>query len=141
MSTDRKLFSLCEEIQSELGCDFVGVTFQNQSSPDFSWLFVSGNLNNKYKKIKIRIGIGLIGKALSRGSTIVVNNLPNELTRNRTDYPIMLAEKLVSAVAVPLFLHGLPKGVFMIGKRTFHEFVEEEIMKVKNIAGKIEVLL
>ena len=46
-----------------------------------------------------------------------MTDFPKGIIGKVTDHPIMLAEKLVSSYAVPLFFNAVPKGVLLIGNR------------------------
>ena len=71
--------------------------------PDVRWHYASGNLNDKYKRITVRFGKGIAGKIISSGSPMMMSDFPNDIYGKVTDHPIMLAEKLISCYAVPLF--------------------------------------
>ena len=83
----------------------------------FRWHYASGNLNDKYKRITVRFGKGIAGKIISSGSPMMMNDFPNGIYGKVTDHPIMLAEKLVSSYAVPLFFNGVPKRCFACWKK------------------------
>lgn len=71
----------------------------------------------------------------------MINEFPNHIWGKVTDYPIMLAEKLVSSYAVPLFLNAVPKGVFLIGKREKYTFTDIDQERVKDTARTLEQIL
>ena len=50
----------------------------------------------------------------------------------------MLAEKLVTAFAVPIHFNGLPKGVLLVGKRTNQPFLKSEQSAVLKAAKCLE---
>jgi GAF domain-containing protein len=58
-----------------------------------------------------------------------------------TDYPIILAEKLVSSYAVPLFFNAVPKGVLLVGNRETYTFTEKEQHQVVASADYLEQVL
>jgi len=70
-----------------------------------------------------------------------MSDFPNDIYGKVTDHPIMLAEKLVSCFAVPLFFNGSPRGVLLVGKRISYSFPEHEQEKVKESAETLEQLL
>jgi signal transduction protein with GAF and PtsI domain len=72
---------------------------------------------------------------------MMMSNFPYEIYGKVTDHPIMLAEKLISCYAVPLFFNGSPKGVLLVGKRVSYTFYENEQEKVKASAETLEQLL
>src|SRR3954463_3695692 len=107
--------NVCDQLKKQVGCDFVGLAIQNKVGPDVRWHYAAGNLNDKYKRITVRFGKGISGKIISNGNPMMLTDFPTGVIGKVTDYPIMLAEKLVSSYAVPLFFKGAPKGVLLIG--------------------------
>ncbi|WP_066307664.1 GAF domain-containing protein [Bacillus sp. FJAT-29814] len=132
---------VCEQLREQISCDFVGLAMQNEAGPDVRWHYASGNLNDKYKRITVRFGKGIAGKIISSGSSMMIEEFPNNITGKVTDYPINLAEKLVSTYAVPLFFNAVPKGVLLVGKREKYVFSEQEQEIVQDSASLLEQLL
>jgi nitrogen regulatory protein A len=135
------LVSVCQKLLVELPCDFVGVAIQNQSGPDVRWHYAVGNENDKYKRITVRYGKGIAGRVISTGRPIEVANFPNKILGKALEYPIMLAEKLVSAYAVPVFFEGMPKGVLLVGRRVSKPFQDHEQMSVRQSVQSLEEML
>lgn len=135
------VMEVCDQLLQEAGCDFVALALQNEVGPDVRWHYASGNVNDKYKRITVRFGKGIAGKIISSGSPMMMSDFPNDIYGKVTDHPIMLAEKLVSCYAVPLFFNGSPKGVLLVGKRVSYSFPESEQEKVNESAETLEQLL
>lgn len=112
------IIHVCESILTKIAADFVGFALQNREGPDVRWHYAAGNSNDKYKKITVRYGKGIAGKVIATGSPITINHFPEKIHGKALEYPIMLAEKLVFAFAVPIFYKGAPKGVLLVGRRT-----------------------
>jgi nitrogen regulatory protein A len=124
-----------------VGCEFVALALQNEVGPDVRWHYAAGNLNDKYKRITVRFGKGIAGKIISTGSPMLLSDFPKGIIGKVTDHPIMLAEKLVSTYAVPLFFYAVPKGVLLIGNRKASTFTEVEQQHVKESAYSLEQIL
>jgi nitrogen regulatory protein A len=135
------VMEVCDRLRKEVDCDFVALALQNEVGPFVRWHYASGNVNDKYKRITVRFGKGIAGKIISSGSPMMMSNFPYEIYGKVTDHPIMLAEKLISCYAVPLFFNGSPKGVLLVGKRVSYTFYENEQEKVKESAETLEQLL
>jgi nitrogen regulatory protein A len=135
------VIELCNQLLDSVSCEFVGFALQNEVGPDVRWHYASGNLNDKYKRITVRFGKGIAGKVISSGSAMLITDFPNHIIGKVTDYPIMLAEKLVSSYAVPLFFNFVPKGVLLIGNREKYAFSEDEQEMVKESAHSLEEVL
>ncbi|TCJ02390.1 GAF domain-containing protein [Cytobacillus praedii] len=132
---------MCESILSKIATDFVGLALQNREGPDVRWHYAAGNSNDKYKKITVRYGKGIAGKVISTGSPITVNNFPDNIYGKALEYPIMLAEKLLYAYAVPIFYKGAPKGVLLVGRRTNKPINEGEQNIVRQAALSLEGMI
>ncbi|WHY01640.1 GAF domain-containing protein [Neobacillus sp. DY30] len=136
-----RINDVCEELKKRINCEFVALALQNEVGPDVRWHYALGNLNEKYKRITVRFGKGIAGKIISSGSPMMVIDFPNDIYGKVTDHPIMLAEKLVSCYAVPLFFNSLPKGVLLVGKREKYTFSEDDQEMVQDAALELEQIL
>jgi signal transduction protein with GAF and PtsI domain len=128
--TDFQPEKFCEKVLAEIECDFVGLALQNSDGPDVTWHYATGNNNNKFMRITVRYGKGIAGKVISTGRPMTVEGFPHRISGKALEYPIMLAEKLVTAFAVPIHYNGLPKGVLLVGKRTNQSFSKSEQIAV-----------
>jgi nitrogen regulatory protein A len=137
----KPITEICENLRQTISCDFVGLALQNKIGPDIRWHFASGNLNDKYERITVRYGKGIAGKVLSIGSPVHVENFPENIMGKATDYPIMLAEKLKTSYAVPLFFNGIPKGVLLAGNRTSHSFASNWDEEIRETAAALVKML
>ncbi|WP_226035902.1 GAF domain-containing protein [Aquibacillus saliphilus] len=131
----------CDQLKENMPCDFSGIALQKYGEMDVVWPYVSGNRNEKYKYITVRYGKGIAGKVISSGSSMTIASFPNDIIGKSTEYPIMLAEKIISAYACPLIWKGVPKGALLIGFRDPHTFNQDNYQKVKQTAEKVESLL
>ncbi|MFB3169440.1 GAF domain-containing protein [Neobacillus sp. 179-C4.2 HS] len=132
---------VCEALKKRIGCEFVALALQNEVGPDVRWHYALGNLNDKYRRITVRFGKGVAGKIISSGSPMMLIDFPNDIYGKVTDHPIMLAEKLVSCYAVPIFFNSLPKGVLLVGKREKYTFSEDDQEMVQDAALELEQIL
>lgn len=128
----------CEIVLAEIECDFVGLALQNNDGPDVKWHYTAGNSNDKYMRITVRYGKGIAGKVIATGRPMIVEGFPLHIFGKPLEYPIMLAEKLVTAFAVPIHFNSLPKGVLLVGKRTDQPFAKDEQAAVLQAAKCLE---
>jgi nitrogen regulatory protein A len=135
------VIEVCDRLMAVVGCEFVALALQNKVGPDVRWHYASGNLNDKYQRITVRFGKGIAGKIISSGSPMIMTDFPNGVTGKVTDHPIMLAEKIVSSYAVPLFFNAVPKGVLLIGNRQTTSFTDQDQQHVKASAHVLEQIL
>lgn len=137
----QSVIEVCNQLKAVVGCEFVALAMQNEIGPDVRWHYASGNLNDKYKRITVRFGKGIAGKIISSGSPMMITDFPHGIFGKVTDHPIMLAEKLKSSFAVPLFFNAVPKGVLLIGNRTPFTFTEDDQKHVNLTAHSLEKIL
>lgn len=131
----------CKTLKGNTSCDFVGLALQNKVNSDIKWPYAIGNRNEKHQYITVRYGKGIAGKVIATGSPMEIGEFPNDILGKSTEYPIMLAEQLVSALAVPLAWNGSPKGALLIGYRKLHSFSDFEQHEVEQFAQSIEEFL
>ncbi|MFE8695959.1 GAF domain-containing protein [Cytobacillus sp. FJAT-53684] len=141
MNCSLEIAQVCESIIANISADFVGLALQNSEGPDVRWHYAAGNSNEKYKRISVRYGKGIAGRVISTGSSITINNFPENIHGKALEYPIMLAEKLHYAFAVPIFLKGVAKGVLLVGRRTNAPITEGEQNVVTQGALTLEGML
>lgn len=132
---------ICQQLLCDVNGDFVGLAIQDSNGLDITWQLAAGNQNDKYKRISVRYGKGIAGKVIATARPIEITNFPENIQGKALDYPIMLAEKLKYAFAVPIHHKGSPKGVLLVGKRILeaNNMIEEKL--VMEAAKKIEELL
>ncbi|MCO0600816.1 GAF domain-containing protein [Peribacillus butanolivorans] len=128
----------CEQVLEELNCDFVGLALQNSNGPDVSWHYAAGNRNDKYKRITVRYGKGIAGKVISTGRPMGIEDFPNNILGKALEYPIMLAENLSYAFAVPIQFKGVLKGVLLVGNRTKQPISESDQHTILDAAKRLE---
>jgi nitrogen regulatory protein A len=131
----------CENLKRDVRVDFVGIALQADHSKEISWQYAAGNRNEKYRRMLVHYGKGIAGGVIASGRRMVITHFPDGIKGKTIDYPIMLAEHLVSALAVPIFCKTMPKGVLLIGKRTLYSFSETEELVVLMAAKEMEKLL
>ncbi|MFJ7940619.1 GAF domain-containing protein [Peribacillus sp. NPDC096622] len=137
-NADQSLKKACERVLEEINCDFVGLALQNSKGPDISWHYAAGNRNDKYKRITVRYGKGIAGRVISTGRPMKIEGFPNNIHGKALEYPIMLAENLSYAFAVPIEFKGVPKGVLLVGKRIDQPISESDQHTILDAAKKLE---
>jgi nitrogen regulatory protein A len=131
----------CEKVLTQLECEFVGLALQNNDGPDVKWHYAAGNSNEKYKRITVRYGKGIAGKVISTGRSMYVDDFPENIAGKALEYPIMLAEGLKHAYAVPIHFKGIPRGVLLIGNRSGQPINEGMQRKARDEARILEYKL
>jgi nitrogen regulatory protein A len=134
-----ELDSLCKITTS----DFSGLAWIDQHDSRIRWLYASGNSNERFKRLALKSGRGLAGLVLKLGRPIIIDAGMTELELSRVqyDYPIMLVEHLLAAIAVPITVLGETRGVLLIGNRSERYYEENDLNLISNLIGRFELLL
>lgn len=138
MKNKHALICSFEALLKDVPCDFAGVAIQNAEDTNIKWRYAAGNRTDKYKRITVRYGKGIAGRVISTGSPMHIEAFPNRILGKELEYPIMLAEKLVSAYAVPIHYKGRARGVLLVGRREESPFSKEEQRIVRSCCHTIE---
>ncbi|MDX8367114.1 GAF domain-containing protein [Cytobacillus sp. Hm23] len=135
---DEQINQVCEKLLLQLKCDFIGLALQNTEGPNIKWHYAAGNSNDKYKRITLRFGKGIAGRVISTGRPMYIENFPEKILGKALEYPIMLAENILFAYAVPIFSNNIPKGVILAGNREKRAINEREQATVRETAKILE---
>ncbi|MCK6259067.1 GAF domain-containing protein [Fictibacillus sp. KIGAM418] len=138
MAFELEILKELETLRQETDCNFVGIALQGKANSEVQWKYAAGNRNEKYKKIAVRYGKGIAGKVISSGQPLMVMDFPHQIKGKSVDYPIMLAEQLVTSFAVPLCADGAIKGVVLVGYRSNQSISDKKQELVKNIVSAWE---
>src|SRR5699024_2036224 len=83
------------------------------------WTRMTGNMNNRYKRISVAPGKGVAGIVKKTGKPWIVEDVNKEIPLSeKYRYPIIINEKIVSFIAIPILKQGMPEGALIIGFRT-----------------------
>jgi nitrogen regulatory protein A len=98
------------------------------------WLYGSGSLNDRYKKLALLPGRCLAGQVAKLGRTVVMDASTGNVERQRSEYPIMLLERLHAAAASPIMISGEVHGILLIGIRSSKIYSPDELATVSRCA-------
>jgi nitrogen regulatory protein A len=134
-----RIESVLERLRVDSNCDFAGMAWRELQDNRVRWLYGSGSLNDRYKKLALLPGRCLAGQVAKLGRTVIMDESVANLDRQRSEYPIMLLERLFAAVASPIMISGEVHGILLIGNRLNKIFRPDEIAVVacyaKELAG------
>ncbi len=119
------------EIRNMTNTGFVGLAIYDVMNEELRWRIAVGNLNERYKRIVIRLGKGIAGEVVQLNRPIKIENFPDDCLGDPIEYPILLVEQLISVLAVPVAYNQHIFGVLMIGQRKRRKFslVEENYLR------------
>ncbi|MCD9020679.1 GAF domain-containing protein [Cohnella silvisoli] len=122
-------------LRAEIGSDFCSLGLLEGAERTLKWKLASGNENERFLKMTDRAGRGLTGSVVKVGRAMSLNVAELIMSRQLYEYPILLAENLRSAYAVPVFDGHLVIGVLLAGDRRKRIYRPEE-RKCVSLAGE-----
>lgn len=129
--------TILDRIRKVIGFDFASLAFA-QSADQFiiTWQYVSGNTNDRYKRIQLQSGKGIAGMVVKTGKPMLMLDVAEQLDqRERFQYPIIVSERLCSLAAIPLFQHDRVTGVLLVGYRENGRITQEEFYELGQLLG------
>ncbi|MCZ8518181.1 MULTISPECIES: GAF domain-containing protein [Paenibacillus] len=118
----KKIQELFDRLRTETGSDFVGIAVTDGSHRQGRWIGASGSQNDRYRHMVLKPGRGLAGTALLTARSVTGRAGSRQRASGDADCPLMLAEGLSSAAAVPIRHLGRMLGVLYVGMRQEHEY-------------------
>ncbi|WP_054635818.1 GAF domain-containing protein [Thalassobacillus sp. C254] len=88
------------------------------------------------KNICKRNGSGLAGVIFTAGRPFRLDNENPNLERKRLESPIMLAENLFAAAAVPIKMNDKVKGILLVGSRAERLYTKSDLSHMTKTAEK-----
>ncbi|GIM47898.1 histidine kinase [Collibacillus ludicampi] len=121
--------------------DFAALAWTSSNEQTIRWRFVSGNRNERYKKIVMFPGKGIGGKVFRSGRPMVIQSFSPKSGDDPREYPILLAEGLHSAIAVPVTIDDQIMGVLLVGCRMNRVFPHETLELVLDVAEQLGAVM
>lgn len=122
-------------IRSTVSGDFAALALGVGDGRLFRWTLVSGNRTERNETMLFGSGRGVGGLAIQIGRTIAWNDTPmDQLLR---ECPLMLAERLRTAVAAPVVIQRENRGVVLVGSRRGLLFTRDDMAAVTLAAQRI----
>jgi hypothetical protein len=116
------------ELRHRSSSEFVAYASSTEHNRNMIWNTVLGSLNGKVEHMRIQPGIGIGGIVLRHGTACIVDERRNASILR--ECPVILAEKLRSAIGLPVPADGIPysiRGILLLGRRNDLPFTEEEV--------------
>ena len=111
---------MIDHIRQQFAVDIVTLTVieSNIEYPILKWNYASGNLNDRYKRIRLQSGKGIAGIVYKTEKSLLFKNIPDEIPESELiTYPIIISERLKSLGAIPLFHQGCLVALLLVGFR------------------------
>lgn len=127
----------CQNIFNFVTCDFVGFAIQSDDGLEVKWHIATGGSGDIHTKLSATYGRGIAGQVVATESCVEIHDFPNDIQGHVRDYPIMIAERLIYAFAVPVLHNGISNGVLLAANRTNEPLSNEEKAIVMEAAKEI----
>lgn len=116
-AAEKPLMEELDRLRADLGCDFCALGVLEGEERSLRWIMASGNGNERFRTIMERVGAGIAGSVVKIGRPMSLQWTDLLAERRIHEYPIMLAESLRSAYAVPIVLEPNASAVLLAGDR------------------------
>lgn len=128
-----------ERLKEKFGFDYIGIALAQSLEHRFEmkWMYVTGNLSEQYRLLKVQYGKGVAGVVFKTGKPMFVEDAEQALSGdNLFNYPIVVAEGLKSFGAIPLYKNNRVNGVMLVGNRKRLALTSEGFAQFKKVTGK-----
>ncbi len=140
-SLQQDIGAVLNELRRLTAADFAALAWADTDEQTIRWKYASGNRNDRYKRIVLRLGKGIAGKVMRSGRPIVMNSFSPTSGDDPREYPILLAENLKSTVSVPVLINGRVLGALLIGCRIERDFETKMVELVCNFAEQLGAIM
>lgn len=129
-----------EKIRHEYQFDFAGIALpsEDHAGTKIKWRYVSGNLNERYRRIVLRNGHGIAGNVMKTGKPMIIaDTTAHDIQSSLFNYPILMSEQLTALIAIPLWHNHRVKGVLLLGQRNQKPLptIAQNISSIKGIGS------
>ncbi|GIQ69523.1 GAF domain-containing protein [Xylanibacillus composti] len=125
-----------ERLRTLAASDFTGLALL-ESHQKARWRYAAGNRSERYKQMLLKPGSGPAGVAFRIGKPVLWDDRAPSLSGLRADCPLITAEQLHSAVAVPISTgHGI-KAVLLAARRSPHPYTVQEVEIIENVSKQL----
>lgn len=129
------------ELRRLTATDFAALAWADSNEQTIRWKYASGNRNDRYKRIVLRLGKGIAGKVMRSGRLMVIHSFSPKSGDDPREYPILLAENLKSIVGVPVLVNDRVLGVLLVGCRYEREFESDMVELVNSFAEQVGTMI
>jgi nitrogen regulatory protein A len=116
--------------------DFCAAAWTERSERLFRWQRAAGNLNERYRSITFRSGQDISGLAWKIGRPVIIDAGTAEYERRRKESPIMIAEQLAAALAIPVTKHADVQAVLLFGSRAPRTYTPADIASLSGLIDR-----
>ncbi|WP_181438565.1 GAF domain-containing protein [Paenibacillus sambharensis] len=116
--TRKVIDRILDELRNTASSDLAALAWKDEEGRRIRWIAASGNRNERFRRMALKPGKGITGEVLRAGRMVVIAQAAGDTESTACDHPIMLAEQLQSAVAIPVLIDHKAYGVLLLGNRS-----------------------
>lgn len=131
--------ALVDALRAEFDFDFVGLApVPKVEPPELMWKFAAGNTNQRFERIVLPPGVGVMGIVYGSQRPLVVENVTRDIPRkDQYQYPIVAAEGLVSFFALPLKQGKDLAAILLCAYRNDHLIEQTMLARVADFISRV----
>ncbi len=126
------------QLKEEFDFDLVALALVQPAEQRFGlkWEYTSGNISNRYHRIVLQTGKGVAGNVFKTGKPFLAVTVDEiRMKADYFNYPIVVAEKLTSFGAIPLYKYNRVHGVLLVAFRDERQVTPELFEEFRNSVG------
>lgn len=127
------LTQLCDLMSS----DFAALGLIESDQLRARWRYVVGNRSERYKQMLLKPGIGPAGVALRIGKPVLWDDRVPFLAGLPADCPIITAEQLRSAAALPITKERTIEAVLLVARRSPLPYSMHDVERMSDIMNPL----
>jgi nitrate/nitrite-specific signal transduction histidine kinase len=140
LQIERVITSVVESARGLLGADAAGLALANGPAQEIRWTVFVGGREGALKEVRLRPREGVAGRVVATGNLVMVEDAENEIDREGA-HPILTAEGLRAALAVPLRRGDRTLGALMVADHAPRRFTDEEAILLSSFANQVAVAM
>ncbi|MFD2117700.1 GAF domain-containing protein [Paenibacillus yanchengensis] len=106
-----------EYIRQQSSSDFIGLGVIDREQRNLYWSYVKGSVSARTLLIVQKLTGGLTGAAIRAGRPMKSSFICSDADRFRQGEPVMLTEKLDSALSLPVYNSNEITAILLLGRR------------------------
>lgn len=126
-----------DETRKRLSADFAALAWMSDDEHRMVWQFVSGSCSARYRTLPIRPGRELAGAVYRIGRPLAWDESTPDLRRKRLESPLMMAEELKAAAAVPIVEADDIRGILLVGQRSDRRYSADDLHAIKRAGEQL----
>ncbi len=138
---DRVISSVVESARNLFGADAAGLALADGAAGEIHWTVFVGGHAETFQEIRLQAGQGVAGRVAAAGRPVIVEDATQEIADHPEAYPILTAESLRAALAVPLLRGERTMGCLMVAYHAPRRFANEQVVLLSSFANQVAMAM